>query len=279
MIQNECLCGVILVCLLAGCGDWSGTFDPARRPDGPAPSRGVRSLSVMVTNDDGYGAAGIDAVVEALWSRRDLAVSVVAPADNRSGTGGRKTPGEISAVDVRTGAGRPAKAVDGYPADCLTWAMDQRGLREPPDVVISGINLGENVGPVVDISGTVGAARAAAAHGVPALAVSEVLDGARTDYTAAAVLVLRWLDDHRADIISGNASALGLLENLNVPSCPNGAIRGVVHAPVAAVNDGVDVDCASTEIHPPDDVAALNAGFAVLSPLPPRPPSVDDPSD
>ena len=193
--------------------------------------------------------------------------------DNRSGTGGQTTPGEIAATEAQTGAGRAAKAVDGYPADCLTWAVDQHGLRDLPDVVISGINQGENVGPVIDISGTVGAARAAAARGIPALAVSEVLNGASTDYATGAVLVLQWLDDHWPDIVSGSARATGLLENLNIPSCPNGTIRGVVRAPVAAVNDGVGVDCASTLTNPADDVAALNAGFAVLSILPPTPSS------
>jgi 5'-nucleotidase len=239
----------------------------------------VQKMRVLVTNDDGYDAAGIDALAEALAAHPDIAVTVVAPATNMSGTGGQTTDGTVSAIDAVTGSGRPAKAVDGYPADCLRWAVDQRGIPERPDLVISGINLGENVGPVVDTSGTVGAARAAAARRIPALAVSEVLNGANTDFTAGAALVLHWVDDHRADILAGTASDSGLLENLNIPSCSSGSMRGLVRAPIAEANDGVQVDCESALEDPPDDVAALNAGFAVLSTLPPTPNSGAEPSD
>ncbi|HEX7499692.1 MAG TPA: 5'/3'-nucleotidase SurE, partial [Polyangia bacterium] len=130
----------------------------------------VPQMRVLVTNDDGYSAAGIDALAEALWARPDIAVIVVAPSTNESGTGGDTTDGIVNATDALTGSGRPAKAVNGYPADCLKWAVDKQGVSERPDLVISGINLGENVGPSVDTSGTVGAARAAAARKIPALA-------------------------------------------------------------------------------------------------------------
>lgn len=231
----------------------------------------VRIMRVLVTNDDGFAAAGIDALAEALAARPDIAVTVVAPADNESGTGGSTTDGAVSATDAVTGSGRSAKAVVKFPADCLKWAVDQHGLSERPDLVISGINLGENVGPVVDMSGTVGAARAAAARRIPALAVSEVLNGANTDFTAGAALVMRWVDEHRAAILSGTASEDGLLENLNIPSCSSGSMRGLVRAPIAGPNNGVQVDCGSTVEDPADDVTALNAGFAVVSTLPPTP--------
>jgi 5'-nucleotidase len=227
-----------------------------------------RRMRVLVANDDGYGAAGIDALVEALWARSDIAVTVVAPATNKSGTGGQTTDGALSASDAMTGSRRPATAVDGFPADCLVWAIDQQGIPERPDLVISGINLGENVGPTVNISGTVGAARAAAARKIPALAASEVFNGENTDFKVGAALVMRWVDEHWADILSGKASATGLLENLNVPSCTSGNIRGEVRVPIADTSDGVQVDCTSTLMNPPDDVTALSAGFAVLSTLP-----------
>ncbi len=235
------------------------------------------TMRVLVTNDDGYGAAGIDALVEALWVRSDIAVTVVAPAADESGTGGQTTTGTLGATDALTGAGRPVMAVAGYPADCLAWAIDQRGIPERPDLVISGINLGENVGPGVDRSGTVGAARAAAARKVPALAVSQVLAGASTDFTAGAALVLRWVDEHRADILAGEASDFGLLENLNIPSCTSGTIRGEVRAPIAKTNASVQVDCSSTLEDPADDITALNAGFAALSTLPLAPGTSGEP--
>jgi 5'-nucleotidase len=236
-----------------------------------------RKLRVLVANDDGYGAAGIDALVEALWARLDITVTVVAPATDESGTGGQTSAGTLIATDRKTGSGRPAKAVAGYPADCLAWAIDQQGIPERPDLVISGINHGENVGPEVDVSGTVGAARAAAARKIPALAVSEVLAGASTDFTAGAALVLRWVEEHRADILAGSASESVLLENLNIPSCTSGSIRGEVRAPIAETFTGVQVDCTSTLENPADDITALNAGFAVLSTLPLTPSASTDP--
>lgn len=250
-----------------------GDASPPEEDDG-----GVRPLRVMVTNDDGYSSAGIDALVEALWAQPEVVVSVVAPAYNQSGTGGSTTPGELTATDAHTGAGRPAKAVAGYPADCVAWAVDQHGLPHRPDVVISGINHGDNAGPVIEISGTVGAARAAAARSIPALAVSSVTNGSDTDFTAGAVLVVRWLSEHRAAIASGEARDRRLLEALNIPNCPPATFRGVVHAPVAPENNGVQVDCESTVADPKNDVEALNAGFAVISPLPPKPPGEADAS-
>lgn len=253
-------CGLSLMCASLACSDTVVT----------------RTTHVLVTNDDGYGAAGIDAVVEALSALPGLLISVVAPATNRSGTGGSTSEGIVTAADARTLSGRPAKAVDGYPADCLRWAVDQHGLAERPDVVISGINLGENPGPIVDISGTVGAARAAWARGIPALAASAVLN-ANTDFRAGASFVRGWLDEHLAAIAEGQGA--GLLENLNIPSCPTGQIRGVVRAPLAPTNNGVSVDCTSKLEAPADDVEALNAGFAVFSVLPPHPASSSDTSD
>jgi len=280
--RRWCGCLLVMVSSAAACGD----IRSRQPPDSSEPSchchceaGGVRQMRVLVTNDDGYAAAGIDALAEALWARPDMAVIVVAPATDESGTDGHTTDGIVSATDALTGSGRPAKAVDGYPADCLTWAVDQQGIPERPDLVISGINLGENVGPGINTSGTVGAARAASMRRIPALAVSEVLNGANTDFTAGAAQVLRWVDAHRVDILTGAASESGLLENLNIPSCSSGSMRGLVRAPIAETSDGVQVDCGSTLEDPPDDVAALNAGFAVLSTLPPTPRSGEDAED
>src|SRR4051794_1622826 len=132
-------------------------------------------LQILVTNDDGYGAKGIDAVVQALQALPDTEVTVVAPLANQSGVGGKTTPGPLTATDVQTLSGHPAKAVDGTPADAIIWAIDQHGIDFTPDLVVSGLNFGQNVGSAVDISGTVGAARAAAARGIPALAASQSL--------------------------------------------------------------------------------------------------------
>lgn len=89
---------------------------------------------------------------------------MVAPAANCSGTGNQATFGTLTASAKKTISGYPATAVNGFPVDTITYAMSHLGLH--PDLVVSGINFGQNLGPVASISGTVGAAEAAAARGV-----------------------------------------------------------------------------------------------------------------
>jgi 5'-nucleotidase len=223
------------------------------------------TLQILVTNDDGVGAPGIDAVVEALRALPDTEVTVVAPADNKSGTGSQTTPGTLTVTDATTASGYPAKSVAGFPADTVIWALDQGGISQQPDLVVSGINFGQNVGPAVPISGTVGAARAAAARGVPALAASQGLADA-PDYPSGVDELLSWLGLHRAELLQGALPAS--VTNLNVPTCPIGAVRGVVEAPVApdaGDRNAVIVDCQSTKTDFVDDIDAFINGYAVLS--------------
>ena len=72
------------------------------------------TLHILVTNDDGVGAPGIDAVVQALSALPATEVTVVAPATNQSGTGGQTTPGPLTVTDATTASGYPAKAVAGF---------------------------------------------------------------------------------------------------------------------------------------------------------------------
>src|SRR4029077_5527545 len=114
-------------------------------------------LEILVTNDDGFDAPGIATVAEALAKIPDVHVTVVAPATNQSGTGGKTTDGVVRATSDkrRTARGRPATAVIGFPADAVNFALDDMGVE--PDVVVSGINQAQNLGPISEISGTVGA--------------------------------------------------------------------------------------------------------------------------
>jgi 5'-nucleotidase len=127
-------------------------------------------LDILVTNDDGFAAPGIDTLVEALRQVEGVTVTVVAPAAEQSGTGGNTTPGALVTTAGTTASGFEATAVQGFPSDAIRVGLEDLGLQ--PDLVISGINSAQNLGPVVDASGTVGAARAAVRAGVPALAVS-----------------------------------------------------------------------------------------------------------
>jgi 5'-nucleotidase len=252
---------VLLTGTLAG--ETAATAAPRKQPP----------LRILVTNDDGYAGVGLDALVEALREVPGVKVTVIAPAENKSGTGSSTTPGQLTATDVATPSGYPAVAVAGFPADTIVYALEQGGLPKKPHLVMSGINTTQNIGVAVDISGTVGAAKTAAARGIPALAVSQ---GARPDgepdYAAGVKQALRWLKQHRKALTPKKGKDVEVvLDNLNVPSCSTGKLRGVVEVPVA----GPDVpgildpqDCASTLTDPANDVEAINNGFASISELP-----------
>lgn len=233
-------------------------------------------LRILVTNDDGVGAPGIDAVVEALRVLPDTEVTVVAPATNQSGTGGQTTDGTLTATDATTASGFAAKSVAGFPADTIAWAIDQKGIADRPDLVVSGINFGQNVGSLASVSGTVGAAEAAAAKGIPALAASQgIADGALTpNFPDGVKQVLDWVAAHR-DALAGTGATKSSTKpadafNLNVPTCPTGAVRGLVTEPLAGEDDRKlnIVDCTSTKTTFTDDVDAFVNGYAVIAPLP-----------
>lgn len=231
----------------------------------------TRPLRILVTNDDGVGADGIDAVVEALAALPDTEVVVVAPVANQSGTGANLTDGPLTVTDATTASGYPAKAVDGFPADTIVWAIDQGGVDERPDLVISGINAGQNLGPTVEISGTVGAARAAGQRGIPALAASQGI-GEPPDFPTGVDLVVDWVTEHRAELLALEPSGGPIaIANLNVPTCgTTGTMRGVVEVTTAADvadRDILVVDCASTATGPTDDIDAFIHGYAPLAEL------------
>lgn len=259
---------VALVALVAACGgdDDTAAVTTTSPPTTAAPSTTAapEPVTVLVTNDDGVAAPGIDALVEALRTDDRFEVVVVAPAENQSGSGDATTEG-ATAAPAATASGYEAVAVAGKPADAVNHALDVVFAGTVPDLVISGINEGQNLGPIVDISGTVGAARTAARRGIPALAVSQGIapEGAEPDYEAGVEAVLAWLE--------ANLDALDtvVVDSLNVPTCPVGEIRGTVEVPTAPdteTGNPVQIaDCTSSVAQPPTDIAAFNAGFVALS--------------
>jgi 5'-nucleotidase len=118
---------------------------------------------VLLTNDDGIDSPGLHALADALSPLAE--VTTVAPATNQSGVG-RERSKTVSITEHDRGT-----AVEGTPADCVAYAL--RGLESEFDLVVSGCNVGPNVGSyLLGRSGTVGAAVEAAFLGVPAIAVS-----------------------------------------------------------------------------------------------------------
>lgn len=226
------------------------------------------TLRVLVTNDDGVGAPGIDALVKGLRKLERVRVTVVAPATNQSGTGDRTTPGPLTTAETTTAGGYRAVAVQGFPADTVNFALDG-GTPKKPQLVVAGINAGQNLGPVVDVSGTVGAARTAVRRGVPALAVSQGVPEP-PDYDAGVREAVRWVKKHRKALTKKNPTAPTDVANLNVPTCTVGKVRGLAEVPSATTGDaGAIPNCASELMNPTDDVIAFTNGFAALSKVPP----------
>jgi len=161
--------------------------------------------------------------------------------------------------------------VKGYPADTITWAIDQHGISFRPDLVVSGINFGQNIGPLAGESGTVGAARAAVARGIPALAASQGVDnGLTADFAEGVTEVDAWIKRHRTELVEHSYGHAVPAANLNVPTCAGGVVRGPAMAPLATSLTGINVrtvNCASTQTSFSNDVNAFINGYAVISPL------------
>jgi 5'-nucleotidase len=247
-----------------------GVIVPSGLTDGPAgASPKAPLLRILVTNDDGVGAPGINAAVQALRALPHTSVVVVAPLTNQSGTGGKTTTGTLVVSPATTAAGYRATAVHGYPADTIVWAITQHGVAHRPDLVVSGINFGQNIGPLAGLSGTVGAARAASGLGIPAIAASQGVDnGSAPNFSEGASQLVRWVQANRAALLDKKLTARRSV-TLNVPTCP-GKGRGPVLAPIASSVTGVNigkVDCRAKAVKFSDDVQAFIHGFAVLSPL------------
>lgn len=177
------------------------------------------NMRILLTNDDGIYSKGIEALYLSLSEEHE--VTVVAPETEQSAVGHAITflhPLRIKPVQRN---GRPfGHALDGTPADCVKIAVTEL-LKPAPDVVVSGINLGANVGVNVIYSGTVSAATEAAVLGIPSIAVS--IDSFSTnDFSAATDVVLRVLR-----IMEKESLPPGVSLNINAPCLPASQVRGV----------------------------------------------------
>jgi 5'-nucleotidase len=172
---------------------------------------------ILVTNDDGVRAPGILAVAEALKAVGE--VSIVAPNENQSGKGHSISITDPVYVDqVSLPAGLTALSLTATPASCVKLALLSL-LKERPHLVVSGINRGYNLGMTAYVSGTVGAAREAALHGIPAIASSMDTANNWNDYTAAA----KFTADVAA-LVKKQGLPPGIFINMNVPT---GAPKGL----------------------------------------------------
>jgi 5'-nucleotidase len=177
-------------------------------------------MKILISNDDGYQAPGIVALQEAL---RDIAdVDVVAPEHNNSAKSNALTL--HSPLYVHTAA-NGFRYVNGTPADCVHIALTGL-LGYRPDLVVSGINNGANMGDDTIYSGTVGAAMEAYLFGIPAIAFSQTEKGwAHLDVAAAQARTL--VERLRADVQTVGQGGAPWLLNVNIPTLPADQIKGV----------------------------------------------------
>jgi 5'-nucleotidase len=256
--------------LITGCGGSGGSGSSAPTAVPTPASSTASGLQILVTNDDGVSAPGIDVIVNRLRSLPGVDIEVVAPESNQSGTGAQTTPGAVGHQAATTAGGYRATSVAGYPADTVRVALDDLHLH--PRLVVSGINKGQNVGAIASISGTVGAAKAAAARGIPALAVSQgnPADGINYDFGVGADYAIRVVQK-LLPTLGTSAASTTTVQNLNVPSCDRGSVRGLRELPPDPSPVGKlaldPSDCTSTA-NPTDEITAFHDGFAVLTAVP-----------
>ena len=176
-------------------------------------------MRILVTNDDGVNAPGILALAQSLQELGE--VMVIAPEGQQSAVGhGIPLHKPLRLDEVDLGDGLTAYSCSGTPADCMI--LGTLGEMPPPDLVVSGINAGANLGEEVLYSGTVSAALEAALHGFPAMAIS-VAEYDEPMYEAAACFA----SQAARALLSSPLNADTVL-NVNVPSLPPDKIQGVV---------------------------------------------------
>lgn len=174
---------------------------------------------ILLTNDDGINAPGISALFESIEPMGDI--TVVAPDTERSAVGHAITLSDPLRVEKVNKRGKFfGYAVSGTPADCVkiaVWAL----LEDKPDIVVSGINLGNNTGISIIYSGTVSAATEGMILEIPSIAIS-LAAYKKPDFSYAAKFAKKLVN-----LVLKNGLPVRTLLNVNVPNVPESEIKGV----------------------------------------------------
>lgn len=233
-------------------------------------------MRILISNDDGIYADGIGELRKAMEHIADE-VYVVAPDRERSACGHGITVTRPLRAKIHRFKSGKAKGwvVDGTPADCVKLGLESI-LEGPPDLVVSGINLGPNLGTDVLYSGTVSAAFEGVINHVPAVAVS-LAAWEKLDYKGAADFMKEFVP-----LMMANPVDPGILLNINVPNHYDGRgvrvtrlakrryikcfdkrvdPRGKIYFWMAGEPHNLDED------DPETDAAAINEGFVSITPL------------
>lgn len=235
-------------------------------------------IKVLVTNDDGIDASGLRVLVDALSRHAD--VYVVAPADQQSGKSHSITfLREVTPQERDVKGAVAAWVLNGTPADCVMWAIDHLRDEEGVDLdyVISGINLGYNVGLAAYYSGTVAGAREGAINGIRSIALSvggpDAVHAEHFDYTVG---ILPQLMEMSMKIDPST------ILSLNVPDIPSWEVKGIRVAEAAPCGYGMRFFFSKTESGNYQmgagpaltddkmryDIDWCFAGYAAVSPIP-----------
>ena len=186
-------------------------------------------MKVLLTNDDGINAIGLRVMREALLEVPEVELAVIAPDSNRSATARSITTRQpLWVEEVDFGDGGSGFATDGTPVDCVRFAA--LGLVEfEPELIVSGINHGANLGDDITYSGTVAAALEGVVLGIPAIAASQqafhgrldswvAREWGRADFEQVAAFVARMVEE-----LAHVPMPQGTLLNVN---CPAGDAKG-----------------------------------------------------
>ncbi|MYG50110.1 MAG: 5'/3'-nucleotidase SurE [Gemmatimonadales bacterium] len=253
------------------CGGGPVSEAPADDPEGTSP------YHILVTNDDGIDSPGIQALATALGEVGE--VTVVAPCSQQSGTSMSISLDE----EFRVRATPVGNCVDATPASAVRLAVRALAPESGFDLVVSGINIGANVGEISHMSGTVGAAMMGAYLGIPAVAASQ--DSGPGEFEHAAGIVARFVAELRR-----RGPETGIVYSLNFPAATAAETRGIAARPMGgsyflidheelAGDPGEEIDDAEEErwfsavFVPPEaipagsDTEAYNEGLVTITPL------------
>lgn len=184
------------------------------------------SLRILITNDDGVDAPGIAIMADIARTLSDD-VWIVAPDGNQSGAGHRFTLGTELHFDRRDA--QTFAVVGGSPADCVVAGMTHLLGDKPADVVLSGVNAGQNLGDIINCSGTAAGAREGALQGAIGIAMSQGINyenGREVDWSNS---VRHGAAVARAVIAAAQGS--GGYFNVNFPFCDPDATKGIAVVP------------------------------------------------
>ncbi len=231
-------------------------------------------MRILLTNDDGIEAPGIQALIE-VFTGSDFELIVVAPDSERSGASHSVTLKEPLYIDDR---GHDRFAVSGTPVDCVHLAVNHILKDRRPDLIVSGINAGANLACDVHYSGTAGAAREGTMLGVPSIAISLLGMAETLDFGPAARFARAFAQD-----LANTAMPERTFINVNFPDLSDEQIKGV-----KVTTQGIRIY--STEIRserdergdmgyafagvpeggqmiPDSDIVAVESGYVSVTPL------------